>query len=317
MNRAAVVFGILFSSVLTLSAQTALNSPPPQSARQALLEMFFGQGPNHLEKHLPEITKKALRRLEPGSPNFLTELDAIGAQARTSGGKLQTMDVGPTLLVVEGPPAREKFEIVVERDDLIGDEDQIDLSFHMYQGGKIQALPFLPRLTFMMKMEEEVWRLNELSFSARMPIADPDYLKDLIDQIQEKQQRSNESTAAFSMRAIVAAEAAYQASHPDRGFTCSLSELASASKDTSEENRGTAIDDALATGKKSGYVFVVAGCDGSHYKAAAEPATPTSGHRAFCADENGEIKFSKNGKAATCLSNGQPFKGDFDGYSID
>jgi hypothetical protein len=307
-----------------LNAQPAQTSQPPQSARQALLEMFFGQGPNHLEKHLPEITKKALRPLDSGGgPSFLTELGAIGMQAKAAGGgNLQTMETGPILLVAEQPAVSrqtqglQKFEVVVDRDDLVGDEDQIDLSFHMYQNGKPETLPFLPRLTFMMKMESNVWRLNELSFSARMPLADSDFLKDFVNQMQEKQQRSSENSAAFSLRAIVAAESAYHASHPDRGFTCSLSDLASLSKDTGGERPMMPIDDELARGKAKGYVYAMTGCDSSHYKVAAEPATSGPRQRAFCTDESGVIKFSKNGKAATCLSSGEPLSQGPAGVSV-
>ncbi len=214
------------------------------------------------------------------------------------------------------PQTREKFEVTVERDDLIGDEDEIDLSFQMSRNGKPGALPFLPRLTFIMRMESGVWRLNEASFLARMP-SDPDFLKDLVGQIEEKQQRTNEFTATFSIRAIVAAETAYHTKHP--GYTCSLSELATLSSEGSGEH--PRIDPDLAKGTKQGYVFALTGCDVLHYKIAAEPATPSAGHRAFCADESGVLKFSKNGKASTCLSSGQNFgedSGDVTaGFSVD
>ncbi len=49
---------LLFSS---LHAQT---TQAPQTARQALIEMFFGSAPNHLEKHLPSTTRNALKEDE-------------------------------------------------------------------------------------------------------------------------------------------------------------------------------------------------------------------------------------------------------------
>src|SRR5439155_1601188 len=217
-------------------------------------EMFLGQGPDHLKRHLPEITKKAFAKIESGAnPSFLTEVEGIGMQARAGGGNLQTMETGPVLLVSDQPPTREKFEVTVERDDLIGDEDEIDLSFQMSRNGKPGALPFLPRLTFIMRMESGVWRLNEASVLARMPLADPDFLKDLVGQIEEKQQRTNEFTATFSIRAIVAAETAYHTKHP--GYTCSLSELATVRSEGSGERPRMPIDSDLAKGTKQGYVF--------------------------------------------------------------
>ncbi len=152
-----------------------------------------------------------------------------------------------------------------------------------------------------------------------MPLADPDFLKDLVGQIEEKQQRTNEFTATFSIRAIVAAETAYHTKHP--GYTCSLSELATVRSEGSGERPRMPIDSDLAKGTKQGYVFALTGCDPLHYKIAAEPATPSAGHRAFCADESGVLKFSKNGKASTCLSSGQNFGEDSGevsaGFSVD
>src|SRR5437764_11471761 len=152
MNRIVLWALLMTTTMLAAQTQIATTPPPPQSARQALLEMFLGQGPDHLKKHLPEVTKKAFAKIESGStPSFLTEVEAIGKEATAGGGNLQTMETGPVLLVTEQPQNREKFEITVERDDLVGDEDQIDLSFQMSRNGKPEALPFLPRLTFMMQ----------------------------------------------------------------------------------------------------------------------------------------------------------------------
>jgi hypothetical protein len=106
---------------------------------------------------------------------------------------MQGMETGPILLAIEQPQTQEKFEVTIERDDLVGDEDQIELSFQMSRNGKPETLPFLPRLAFMMKMETGIWRVSDLNLSARMPLTDPDFLKDLVDQIQEKQRPSNEA----------------------------------------------------------------------------------------------------------------------------
>ncbi len=64
-------------------------------------------------------------------------------------------------------------------------------------------------------------------------------------------------------------------------------------------------DRELASGKKGGYIFAISGCDGSHYKIVAEPAVRDSGQRAFCSDEGGTIRASADGKATTCLANGE------------
>ncbi|HEV2175464.1 MAG TPA: hypothetical protein VGR71_17945, partial [Nitrospira sp.] len=120
-----------FALVIALLASSALcQSTTPQTARQALIEMFFGQAPDHLEKHLPEITRHSLNKLSsPGGENYLSEFSSIAMQARAAGTKFQTFDTGPTLLLTEDPnpglngTEPDKVEISVERDDLVGDED--------------------------------------------------------------------------------------------------------------------------------------------------------------------------------------------------
>jgi len=55
------------------------------------------------------------------------------------GQQLQTFEAGPTLVMVEDPEVHSKFEITVERDDLRGDEDQIDLSFQASKNGETKT----------------------------------------------------------------------------------------------------------------------------------------------------------------------------------
>src|SRR5437773_10172655 len=68
------------------SDANATTPPPPHSARQALLEMFLAQRPDHLLRHLPEITKKAFAEIDSGAnPIFFTEVEGIGMQMRARG----------------------------------------------------------------------------------------------------------------------------------------------------------------------------------------------------------------------------------------
>jgi len=268
--------------------------------------MFFGSTPNHLEKHLPEIASKAFQQLDTGTgPGFLGEISMISSQARSLGSSLRTFDSGSTLLLAEEPRTREKIEILVEQDNLVGEENQIDLSFHKYRSGLEERLPIIPRLTFMMKSEKGIWKLNEVSFTARMPLGDPDFVRGLVKDLKKKQQSSNEAMASWSIRSIVSAENAYHSKHSERGYTCSLTELAQAASEAGSENDRFMVDAELAAGRKNGYVFALTGCDGLHFKVAAEPATAAAGQRAYCADQSGEVKFASDGKATTCLSRGQ------------
>jgi hypothetical protein len=285
---------------------SALNPPPPQTARQALIEMFFGTAANHLEKHLPDVTRKTFKRMDSGDGrSYLSEFSMLASQAKAGGAALQTFDTGPTLLTAEQAEQQaEKVEITVERDDLVGDEDQIDLGLRMSRNGKEDTtLPVIPRFTFIMKTESEVWRLNEISVTVRLPLADPDFLKGL----EDRQRSQNEQMTVFAVHQIVIAEKGYQSTHD--GFACTLAALAN--RPGRQPQQGLLYDRQLAGGQENGYVFAISGCDGTHYKIVAEPAIPDSGGRAFCSDESGAIRAAADGKATTCLANGEPVQDQF------
>lgn len=282
-----------------LTAQAPAPAPSEQTGRQALIEMFFGQAPNHLEKHLPDITRKTFQRMDSGNgQSFLSEFSMLAAQAKSAGAALQTFDTGPTLLTAADPRGEaEKVEITVERDDLVGEEDQIELALHITQNAKEETLPFVPRFTFSMKMESDVWRLNEISVSVRLPLADPDFLKS----IEGKQRIQNEQMTIWALHSVNMGEKSYSNAHGS--FACTLSALAGSGK---MGERAFLYDSQLAGGKKNGYIYVISGRDASHYKVVAEPAVSDSGQRAFCSDESGAIRASADGKATTCLSGGEP-----------
>jgi TonB family protein len=287
----------------SVSPQTALSqSAPPQSARQALIEMFFGQAPDHLEKHLPDITRRTFEKLGGTSnQNGFSAFSLLAAQAKSGKDKLETFETGSTFLTVKELPggSYERMDVTVEREDFAGDKDEIELVPHMIRDGKEETLPFILHFTFAMKMESSMWRLNDVSIALQMPLADPAFLKSM----EERQLRQNEQTALWSIRAVIAAEKSYQSAQG--GFACTLSGLGSASKTSGSPRRNYLYDSQLAGGKKNGYTFAISDCDASHYHAIAEPVLPESGQRAYCADESGTVRSSSEGKAATCLSTGE------------
>jgi len=302
LSRISFTLVAVLSSWVT--AQTAPSeAPPPQTARQALIEMCFGQAPGHFEKHLPDITRQTFKKLGGGDGQSVPGVfSALATQAKAGGGKVDTFDAGPTLLTAKGPAGGnyEEINITVERDDLIGDEDQIELALHLINGGKEETLlPIILRFTFAMKMESEVWRLNEVSATARFPLADPTFLKGM----QERQIRQNEQTALWSVRSVVAAEKSYQSAQG--GYACKLSALGNDGKEAGVPRRTYLYDSQLASGKKNGYGFSISECGASHYRIGAEPEAPDSGQRAFCSDESGAVRASADGKAATCLVSGE------------
>lgn len=300
------------------------QSDPPQNARQALLEMFSGK-PGSFDKHLPDVTRAAMR--EAGQPSLIDQASIAAAMMNAPGVHLQTFETGSTLLIYEDDRTQSKFEVFVDHDDLRGDEDEIQVSFHLSKENQVQEMPVLPALTFLMKEEKAVWKLNELSLTIRVPLADPGFLKNVVAAAKARQAYSplgtasvgaspnsgpapNEATAIASMRAIVTAEATYASTYPSRGYTCTLSDLDGFGGDSPNEHQAMLIESRLASGKKGGYIFSLSGCAGSPSSRFQLSAVPAGGAtaRAFCANQTGVIRYSPDGKAATCLVSGPPIQ---------
>jgi hypothetical protein len=302
----------------------------PQTARQALLEMFFSKTPGTFEKHLPQATRTALRKAgSTSSTSFLTGFSAMTSQLTTHGQQLQTFEAGPTLVQIEDPQTHNKFEITMERDDLLGDEDDLELSFHGSKDGETQTAGAKFGLTFTMKQEASIWRLSAISATVGVSLTDPEFLKALDTKLRpgisaapagdtttliapNAMTAANESAAVGAVRAFNTAEISYAATFPGHGFTCTLSDLGGMGSGSGvTEHQAMLIDPRLASGRKNGYVFALTGCDGtpaSRYSITAVPADPTSGIRAFCSDESAVIRFSIDGKANSCLNMGKPLQ---------
>jgi hypothetical protein len=249
----------------------------------------------------------------------------MATQLQTQGKNLQTFETGSVLMSADDPKTGQKFEIKVENDALRGDQDDIELSFQVYKDGKAQMSPFMPQMTFSMKQEAQVWKLNEISVTLHLPLADPDFLKAMTEkmaphaatsglaiphnEISVQQGASSDALVLAAMRTIVTAEIAYTSSYPAVGFTCSLSSLDGFGGGTPNEHQAMLINSGLASGKKYGFVFTLSECGGSpatSFHLTAAPNANTYGRKAFCADQSGVIRSSSDGNAATCLANGTP-----------
>jgi TonB family protein len=292
------IFFFTVAVLFAANAQSALaQAEEQQTARQALIEMFFGDAPNHLEKHLPDVTKSALQKMQgSGGENSLAALSMFAMRAKNGKEKIETFDTGSTLVSVKEIPGgnSDSVEITVEQDNFSGDEDAIELGLRLTKNGKEETLPVIPRFTFTMKMEVGIWKLNEIGASVRIPLADPDFLKAMLG----RQREQNEQMTIFSVQAVVSAEKSYLTAN--NTYACSLAALGK-SKETGQHYLW---DQQLVNGKKNGYVFAISSCDATHYQLAAEPASAETGERAFCADESGTVKASSDGKATTCISSG-------------
>lgn len=312
-------FASVALTILGLLASVPANAQPaPQTARQALMEMFFGKAPGSLEKHLPDAFQAALAKATAGQSNstFMT-FALLASQLQANGQEFQTYEAGPILLSLENPRDNSKFEVVIENDDLRADEDAIEVSFRGYKDGQPQFSGLSPRLTFSMKQEKSIWRLSEITTTFTISLTDPEILKALSNwkppanphssvSSSPAMQSNNEALTSNAVRSILAAEATYANTY-GHGYTCSLSDLGGMGGTERNDHQAMLIDPRLATGKKNGYVFAFAGCSGNSAAKFTLTAVPAEGTgKAFCADESGVLRFSAEGNAASCLSAGRP-----------
>lgn len=169
----------------------------------------------------------------------------------------------------------------------------------------MQSLPVVPRLTFTLRKEKEIWRLTEVTAAAHIPLTDPDYLSGL----RKDQNESNESAAGNRVTVMATAETNYATRHPDRGYTCGLATLFTSEPGAMPGENGFVSDPGQGNEEWSGYRFALTGCDGTpaaKYQITAVPLESDAGIKTFCADESGAFKFVTTGKISSCFSRGEP-----------
>jgi hypothetical protein len=131
--------------------------------------------------------------------------------------------------------------------------------------------------------------------------------------VRKKEDEADENMASGRVAMLASAELRYASKHPDRGYSCNLTDLfakddASGAADQPSENYvpGFSMDDS------GGYHLSLAGCDGNpsrKFQISAVPTESDSGMKAFCADESGTVRFDLHGKGAACLSRGEVLQG--------
>jgi type IV pilus assembly protein PilA len=319
MRRLTLALALPILSCALAWPQTGIA---PQTARQALIEMFSGKAQGTFVKHLPIATRTALEK--SGAMATLQQYSLLTAQFHAEGNNFETFETGPVLLTGTDPKTGQKTEITVVNDTMHGDQDDIELSFRVYKNGEAQRTPFMPQITFSMKQEEQTWKLNEISVTIHLPLADPDLLK----AFTEKMQAASEAHAAFAphteisatptssdamvvsaMRSILAAETTYASRYPTVGYTCTLSDLDGFGGGEPNEHQAMILESGLAGGRRYGFVFALSECTGTPangFHLTAAPNINSFGRKAFCADQTGAIRVSEDGNVATCMTRGTP-----------
>lgn len=235
-----IVLAVPVAILCAASSWAQQTAPAPQTARQALIEMFFGKAPGTLVKHLPAATREALEKA--GTLTTLQQYSLLASQLQTKGQDVKTFDTGPVLLVAENAQTAQKVEVTVENDALRGDREDIDLSFRTFKEGEAQMTPFMPQTTFSMKQEGQVWTLNKISVTIHLPLADPDFLKAITEKMKPQTSMTqsgmsggptppsgistpsggSDAMVLASMRSILTAEITYASAYPTAGFTCTF-----------------------------------------------------------------------------------------------
>lgn len=134
-----------------------------------------------------------------------------------------------------------------------------------------------------------------------------------IPNLMSSRMAANEASAVASIRTINTAEMTYQMTYPQRGYTCLLTRLGPPPAGTPPSLAAAGlIDDALASGQKSGYQITLGNCGVLPHTQYGVDAVPVqfaqTGKRAFCSDHNNVIYFSTDGSASSCFANNTPIQ---------
>ncbi|HYX52480.1 MAG TPA: hypothetical protein VE783_03455, partial [Candidatus Limnocylindrales bacterium] len=273
--------------------------------------------PDSINKHLTEEVRTLLA--DPKNKQAAMYVMALKGMAGQKG--IQTFEAGDTLLSYQEPRSNDKLEVHVDSDDLNGEEDNLQLSAHAFRDGKEirqEWSSIASGFTVNMKKEQNIWRLNKISTTLEFPIGSAEFLKELMTGKEGQGQVTGiglrasaggpESTSSATSPDISGeqavmmlgfAEQAFARQHPETGFTCSWSDLQDASA-------SFGLNKQVSSGSYNGYRFTLSGCEGhpaGSFRLTAEPMTGQG--KAFCVDATENVRFSEDGRGATCLLSGK------------
>src|SRR6476661_7725377 len=307
-----VVFAFLASAALC--AQPQSQAPPPQTPRQALIEMISG-GQEGAMKHLTVEMQKSLQA--DGKNNAASQL-APFEQMRAASSDFQVFETGQVLLSTNDPKTNEKFEVHVDSDDLSGDTDNMDISFHQFRDGVEQDIPYatmLSRFSIGMKRQANIWRLNDISINIKVPLGDPKLLEKFGSGMgtgmfgakvggvsaSGKPDKPRDMAPREAVQMLGMTESMFARMHPEIGFTCTLSDLAKPNM--------LNLDPRIFSGEPyHGYKFSLSGCQdkpSGSFHLVAEPVSPTGKAKAFCTDATNNVRSSDDGLGSSCLTSGK------------
>jgi hypothetical protein len=309
--RATIVVFLAVLASVALCAQPQAQAPPPQTPRQALIEMISG-GQEGAMKHLTVEMQKSLQGDGKNNAASLAAFDQI----RSASSDFQVFETGQVLLSANDPKSNEKFEVHVDSDDLSGDTDNMDISFHQFRDGVEQDIPYtvmLSRFTIGMKRQANIWRLNEISVNIKVPVGDPKLLEKFGNGVpgmvgaklggsaDGKPDKPREMAPREAVQMLGMSESMFARSHPEIGFTCTLGDLAKPNL--------LNLDPRIFSGEPyHGYKFSLSGCQdkpSGSFRLVAEPVAPAAAAKAYCTDATNNVRSSADGLGSSCIASGK------------
>jgi hypothetical protein len=331
MSLRTAAFLLVISSTTFLFSQTQAPTPP-QTPRQALIEMING-GQEGAMNHLTVEMQKSLQG--DGKNNSSVGQLAAFDQIKAASADFQVFETGEVLISANDSKKNEKFEVHVDSDDLSGDTDNMDISFHQFRDGVEQDIPYaamLSRFTVGMKRQANIWRLNEISVNIKVPVGDPKLLEKFGSGMgtgmfggkvamgsATNPAKTREMAPREAIQMIGMAESIFARTHPEIGFTCTLADLAKANP--------LSTDPRIFSGQPyHGYKFTLSGCQdkpSGSFHLTAEPVAPAAGAKVYCTDATNNVRSSDDGRGSNCLASGKIDNGErysddgFTGVGID
>lgn len=310
--RPAILFVVVSASNFLFTQTQQAPAARPQTPRQALIEMING-GQEGAMKHLTVEMQKSLQG--DGKNNAASQLAAFD-QIRAASSGFQVFESGQVLISANDPKNNEKFEVHLDSDDLSGDTDNMDISFHQFRDGVEQDIPYtamLSRFTVGMKRQADIWRLNEISVNIKVPVGDPKLLEKfgsgmpgmiggkIGGKADGKPDKPRDMAPREAVMMLGFAESQFARTHPEIGFTCTLADLAKPNMFN--------LDPHIFSGEPyHGYKFSLSGCPdkpSGSFHLVAEPVSPSPKAKAFCTDATNNVRSSDDGLGSSCISSGK------------
>lgn len=317
-RKMTLVLLLLATALGMTSGQQIQVAPrtPTQTPRQAMIELLTGEEAA-AKTHLTLEVQKQIAASEGNSAAGGMSLLGMMNMAKGAGGpEFQAFETGPILFSADSPKDRQRFELRVENDVVHGETADIDLSLHSFKDGQEESLPIGFHFLLGLKVQQNIWRLNTITFSVKLPVGDPRLFNPSTWNQSLMASRMMGASGiggaplgpekiqvGRAVKMVGMAENVYLRKHPNSGFTCNLADLVNIGKGFDNGQPYTYLDSEFVTGTYNGYRFKLSGCDSSQFQVTAEPLSGSG--KAYCSDASNTLRVADDGRGATCLASGR------------